>query len=405
MRATIVSIWVCLGVILLPAASAARPRTPEEREQLALQREARAVPDTVRAIIGRVERNPPLYYEMRLKQIQREVETTPGKLQLYEDAAEACDKLGRDEDAIRWLERKREILDRVDPLGTRVVSQRFRYYANSGFYWTHRWIREGADRGRPEMLRAALSCLDRAIRYNRQGDVTREEALRMVIDWMLDPNDPTGGRQMLPLAVVMHTRTSDITGIVRGLTHLIMTDILWETVDIVNALGAALESVPLRRVACLARLRYSEMIDQGRISFLPDAPTGGELKSLLEVHRTPSSGSSSSAVIESYYRLRREADLWQERRTHFMLARLERGRNPDRDETFWKGFADRGSPLIVTNTGGRARPSRLVPLGIWAGASLLLLSILALARRRIPMAGPDAVNSLSSTDLSKRVDP
>src|SRR5438105_1575377 len=71
-----------------------------DRDTLAT--EVSGIMDTVRVITGRFERNPPLYYEMRLKRVAAEVVASPDKLELYDDAGVACDRLGRDDEALHW---------------------------------------------------------------------------------------------------------------------------------------------------------------------------------------------------------------------------------------------------------------------------------------------------------------
>jgi len=61
-----------------------------DRDTLAA--EAKGVPGVVEVIVGRFERNPPLFYEMRLKRVAAEIDKTPQKLDLYDDAGVACDR-------------------------------------------------------------------------------------------------------------------------------------------------------------------------------------------------------------------------------------------------------------------------------------------------------------------------
>jgi hypothetical protein len=78
-----------------------------------LAMEAKGLPDTVQIITGRFERNPPLYYQMRLKRVSQALKTQPGKLEFYDDAGVACDRLGRGAEAIDWMKRKRAQLGKL----------------------------------------------------------------------------------------------------------------------------------------------------------------------------------------------------------------------------------------------------------------------------------------------------
>ena len=52
-----------------------------------LAAEAAQKPDMLRVITGRFERNPPLYYEMRLARVAKVLVRDPSRLSLYDDAA------------------------------------------------------------------------------------------------------------------------------------------------------------------------------------------------------------------------------------------------------------------------------------------------------------------------------
>src|SRR5262245_54257239 len=76
-----------------------------DRDTLAA--EARGIPDIIQVITGRFERNPPLYYEMRLKRATARIADHPDDLEAYDDAGVACDRLGLGDEAIGWMEKKR----------------------------------------------------------------------------------------------------------------------------------------------------------------------------------------------------------------------------------------------------------------------------------------------------------
>ena len=63
-------------------------------------------------------------------------------------------------------------------------------------------------------------------------------------------------------------------------------------------------------------------------------------------------------VKAAYAKLRAEADAWQKARLDFMLPRLEAGRHPDTDPTFWQGYVETPPPSIpsVMASVGAARP-------------------------------------------------
>src|SRR5688500_1406183 len=98
------TIWIIAVAALAALASACL----WDRDTLGM--EVKNFPGLAQVITGRFERNPPLYYEMRLARVTKEIARTPEKLELYDDAGVACDRLGRSDEAIAWMKRKREIL-------------------------------------------------------------------------------------------------------------------------------------------------------------------------------------------------------------------------------------------------------------------------------------------------------
>lgn len=76
--------------------------------------EAKGMPGVVAALTGRFERNPPLYYEMRLARVGRLIHASPDALTAYDDVGVACDRLGRGDEAITWMEKKRAQLEKLD---------------------------------------------------------------------------------------------------------------------------------------------------------------------------------------------------------------------------------------------------------------------------------------------------
>ena len=105
--------------------------------------EARGLPEVVAVLTGRFDRNPPLFYEMRLERVTDHLQSHPEDLAAYDDAGVACDRLGRGDEAISWMEKKRAQLDGLDASRPEVKEQLYRYHANLGTFLVHRWVRQG----------------------------------------------------------------------------------------------------------------------------------------------------------------------------------------------------------------------------------------------------------------------
>jgi len=107
-----------------------------DRDTLAA--EAKGLPGITEIITGRFDRFPPLYYEMRLERVSGQLVYELDNLDLYDDAGVACDRLGRSDEAIGWMGRKFEAMDRLEAEGLDVGEHRYRYLANLGTFYIHR---------------------------------------------------------------------------------------------------------------------------------------------------------------------------------------------------------------------------------------------------------------------------
>jgi hypothetical protein len=171
---------------------------------------------------------------------------------------------------------------------------------------------------------------------------------------------------------------------VRGLTGLIVLGNAWTSVDIFHALNIALQrnSTGFARgreggrnsLAYFAWLRCNELVDSGHGSFLPDAPKGGKLKALLP---RPDFTMPELVLDPAYRQFRLEADAWHAERVAFMTKRLEAGRHPDTDPSFWEGYTERPAsdlPSISVPEAFNARQQRIMTL-VWT--SIIGLPLLA----------------------------
>jgi tetratricopeptide (TPR) repeat protein len=320
-----------------------------------LAAEAKGLPDVVAVITGRFERNPPQYYERRLQRATADIQADRDRLDAYDDAGVACDRLGRGDQAIRWMERKRRHLN-LSRLPARAVREhRYRYLANTGTFWAHRWFRAGADRRRLGELRRARDFIRTAIRLNPEAHFGRERYQLRALEWILHPPLSQSSREGFPNFLGLrgsvgrghdtgYLREHGLGDAVRGLSGLIVLGNAWESVDTFYALSRALQAEGRSSVAYLARLRCEELIDAGRGSVLPDAPKGQALKKALGYKGAYLR--STVHLIAEYRALRHEADAWHAGRTAFMLSRLQAGRHPDTDPSFWAGFTESAPPRL-----------------------------------------------------------
>jgi hypothetical protein len=196
------------------------------------------------------------------------------------------------------------------------------------------------------------------------------------MEWILNPDRAekgvVGGLDGLPTFVEAELEDNNVAA--RGLSGLIVLGAAWESIDIFNALQAAL-SIRHAPVAYLASLRTRELAKEGKRSLYPGAPSGPKLVEVLN----PPEGSvmihaeQRPGIEKQYVKLRAEADEFQKRRTDYMMERLKAGRHPDTDTTFWKEWRDAGPPVIDDPLPPQERIQLYI---VWAATTIVVAFVL-----------------------------
>jgi len=320
-----------------------------------LRTEAKGLPQLPDIITGRFERNPDLYYEMRLDRVTKNLAANKASLEDYDDAAVACDRLARSDEAIKWMHEKKEVIDRLEDKSQERDTHLYRYYANLGTIYVHRWLRHGADRNNLSDMNLGRDLIEKAIKLNPDAHFGRERYQLMAMNWIINPpeayryDDEIRGLPSIfanksfwdaghdttpwPERVLIENGYADAA---EGLSGLISLGNAWESVDIYYALSLALTDLGHASLAQIAKLRCAELIDSGNKSLHPESPEGEELKELLNldygfvIEKRP--------LIEYFQKARKSADQWHKARNDFMLAKLKKDHHPDTHEDFWAGY-------------------------------------------------------------------
>ncbi|AGA28479.1 hypothetical protein [Singulisphaera acidiphila] len=359
MRRTLTALTLLLGLPLSVVACLWDRDTPAD--------EAKGMPEVVAVLTGRFERNPPRFYEMRLARVTAQLESHPEDLAGYDDAGVACDRLGRGDEAISWMEKKQTQLEKHEDSLPEVKEQRYRYHANLGTFLVHRWVRQGADRSKIDEVKAARDEIAKALEINPNAHFGREKYQLRAIQWIIDPPRAAGLRDLPNLlgwsmeTIYKQADPQQADDAVRGLAGLIVLGNAWESVDIFHALSAALQNDTLgfgqnldggrNTLAYFAWLRCRELIDAGKNSMLPDAPKGEALKGAL---LQPDFVEGAPLLTPTFTKLRAEADAWHTARNAFMTRRLNEGHHPDSDPSFWDGYTEQPAPELPTTSISKA---------------------------------------------------
>lgn len=296
-----------------------------------LAQEAKANPGFTEVITGRFERFPDRYYEMRLERVAKELETSPERLDLYDDAGAAADRLHRGEEAIEWMAKKKAVLDRSKSDDT---DHLYRYHANLGTFLFHHWMRSGADVSEIELAKEGREHIAEAIRINPDAHFGREKVQLVAMDWIIA--EQQAGTK--PLALALRDDRMSLEEISEGLIGLVRLGDAWRSVDIFGALALTLQDQMETSLAILAELRILELLKSGVSGFDPGL-TSEYVNDSSARFRIDGSTDHLDDWFES---ARDEADAWNDARFRYMETKFSAGDHPDTHSDFWTGFTYAG---------------------------------------------------------------
>jgi hypothetical protein len=179
--------------------------------------------------------------------------TSPDRLDLYDGAAVACDRLGRADDALQWMAKK------LPRLGDD-QQHRYRYHANRGTFLAHRWFRASMNPTDRADLKAAVTELRAALALNPEAHFGREKFQLAALEYLLDPEARDGGS--LQPFVDPQTR-DEAEEAVKGLAGLVVLGAAWNSVDVFYALQRALSRARHASLQTVVIARLRELVADG----------------------------------------------------------------------------------------------------------------------------------------------
>jgi hypothetical protein len=317
------------------------------------------LPDTVWIITGRFERNPALYYEMRIQQTQKELVSHPKKLDLYDDIAVAYGRLNKDSEAIAWMNKKHAQLERVaskeNLSNPEYKEQWYRYHANIGTFYAHRWLKT-KDRSHMADMQTGFKHIARGLEIKPDAHFGREPVQLAAMEWILSGCKETLGERLRSYQLknitesqpgaeaisdtytkttMQYFRDNPMDKIRTGLSGLVALGAAWESVDAFKALAGTLNEdyhVANAPLSDFALWRAEELRQKGRAS--------------MEVSEKVLTVTPDPILKKQFQMLRTNADAWQENRTAYMMTRLKSGKHPDTDPTFWQDYKELPKPSL-----------------------------------------------------------
>lgn len=357
-----------------------------------LQEEAKGKLDTVRAITGWFDRYPPRYYEMRLERVSAELAASPKSLNLYDDAGVACSRLGRHDESITWMAKKKAILDTLPGTGSDDDRYRYRYLSNLGTFHLIRWITtdEAVRSADLADLDASETHIARALELNPNAHFGREKYQLMLIQWLLGKAGQfgtEGDATFLDLGVNLMSNPSsgynkddpELEAAREGVTGLIQLGAAWQSIDTFRALQICLHSQQAASLAHLAYLRQMELTAAGATSLHPNE----EVRAAMKPFGNPGSFYGTKAV-ESFYKNARAAAAQRDKGwIAYQEERFEKGMHPDTHPDFWNAWQEPAMPKMPDTTLDHlfARHPGKFLVAIMAALVLGIAALVLLARK------------------------
>lgn len=346
------------------------------------------MPDAVQAATGRFERNPPQYYQMRIDREAPEVKRNPKNLELYDDIAVAYARLGHNDLAIDWIERKHlqmGDLSKAHSVGGKLdgfSEAAYRYYANAGTFWVHRWAQNGGKASEISQVARARDLIKRAIEVNPDAHFGREIVQLRVMEWLIDlkthkRDQPTTLGEFLESSARSDAGSGPDSNMrfrgsldkdIKGLIGLISLGAGWESPDMFEALDQCIANRAhnINKLGIFVSLRERELLGAGKKAFADDWEVPWER---LQEYR------EGDKVVSEFKRLRAEADEWNRVRTDFMMARLRAGRHPDSDPHFWDGYVSKPAPQVEYGVLDRVTEWDILNAEIFGCCSLPIIAV------------------------------
>lgn len=316
-----------------------------------LAEEIKGRPELAKLIVGWFDRYPPPYYQMRLDRVTEELVSRPDDLGLYDDAAVACDRLGRPDDAIGWMAKKKVVLDSLP--ANEAKDHRYRYLSNLGTFHLHRWIslpQEERDNDTGD-LEESERLVAEAIKDNPDAHFGREVYQLLAIRWLLwdgvspieesKDDDLTFDRiHWIALEPNSYHSPLALTN-VDGIAGLIQLGIAWESSDAFRTLASQLDAGGMASIAELAYLREKELIATGNGSLHPVAKIRNEILPGRSTYLPPECFDS----VAAYYPIARAAaDLRNTEWVSYQVTGFAKGMHPDTHPDFWASWIEPAFP-------------------------------------------------------------
>jgi len=353
-----------------------------DRDTLAA--EAKGHMDFVGAVTGRFDRNPPLYYEMRLQRVAAEIKAHPDRLGLYDDAGVAAERLEKYDEAIQWMARKKAAMKPLDMNDQASKDAWYRYYSNLGTFISYDLFAPIKTKEHIARLNQAIDLLKKGLKINPNAHFGREIYQVDLIDWVRDVKTGIATDQFWPTGAGDGASKADKEKAITGLCGLVQLGRAWKSVDVFRGIRNLCSEAGNAYLADLADLRAKELEMSGEKSIFKREEGDGDFEKFPMWMPEPDQRAFDE---KEFRRLRTEADQIADKRAAFMVARMKQGKHPDTDPDFWNGYQT-PDPQVIDDIGylqtqhGKLEMLALGALGICCVAPVTLVVVWLAVRMR-----------------------
>lgn len=289
-----------------------------------LSMEAKGLPTVIDAIVGRIPINPPEYYHARIKISTEKLKNNPNDLEQYDNLGVACDKIGDSNAAIAWMQKKEKVMKTqgIKPGTDPLRDPWYRYHANLGTFYAHKWIRAN-EPDKLELLDKAQAELETAIKINPKAHFGREivqlEAIVQMKKYVMN-------RRFFgaPFHDLVAEHGSD--AVAEGLIGMMTLGNGAESRDMLSILSYAVSN-NLSSIHELIAHRDKELKSTGKAR-------------VIEPNLAFGMSRNETGLNKQFIALRENAKEYHQKRTQFILDQLKAGKHPDTHADFWTGYED-----------------------------------------------------------------
>lgn len=357
-----------------------------DRDTIAMEAQGRL--EVVETMVGWFDRFPAEYYQMRLDRVTRELSDKPERLDLYDDAAVSCDRLGHPDEAVAWMEKKQAAMLPLPQEKTQ--DHRYRLHANLGVFRTHQWIKSAERDRHVEKLDLAIQEVRAALEINPNAHFGRERAHLALLEWWREglAIHATDGSSSGPHELADYFThypesftTNGAANLMKGFCGLIQMGSAQDSLDAHAVVAWHLMHDKTKKgasdthhtLAFLACQRLAELIVEGREPVYAGADfkrwlrpetyfdkhaeamtkpektdriASGLLRGLFELE-----GSSQLQPIPPWFhQTRATAQQRLMAKNEFMQKRFAVGMHPDTHADFWQGWEELAMPRVPHTT-------------------------------------------------------